>query len=70
MATQAELEAELVVLKAAISTILTGSQSVTTDGRTLTRADLKTLYDEKRELEQRISSSTNNSSKIRLVNFS
>ncbi len=71
MATQTELEAELVTLKAAISKILTGAQSVTSpNGAMMMRATLQTLYDEKNRLEKRITDISNSSSKIRLVNIS
>ena len=70
MATQAELEAELVELKAAISKVLSAQSIMSPNGAQMMRANLETLYKEKRSLEARITSSTNNSSKIRLVNFS
>lgn len=47
MATTAE---QLTSVQAAISKIESGAQSYGEDGRTLTRADLKTLYEREREL--------------------
>jgi len=71
MATQAELEAELVTLKTAINKILTGAQSVTSpNGAIMMRATLQTLYDEKNRLEKRITKISNSGNKIRPVSIS
>jgi hypothetical protein len=42
--TQAEAEAERAQVRTAISNILTGGQAHSSEGRALTRADLRTLY--------------------------
>jgi len=52
----AEKEAELAEVKAAISAVLSGSQSYKIGTRSLERADLKTLRDMKKELEEEIRS--------------
>jgi len=58
MATVAELEARLASVQAAIIAVEGGSQSIGGDGKTLTRADLRTLYAQERALERRIARSS------------
>ncbi len=53
-ATKSELETELAAVKTAISAVLTGSQSYTINGRSMTRANLKELTALKKELEWKI----------------
>jgi len=50
----ATLAERLTSVEAAISAIEGGAQSFTFMGRTYTRADLKTLYDQQRYLETRV----------------
>jgi len=70
MATQTTKETELAEVKAAISTILAGSQSITSpNGAAMMRANLQTLYDEKNRLEKEINALSNSSSKIRVANI-
>lgn len=47
-------EQELVEIKKAISKILNGGQSYRIGNRTMTRADLKTLYDMQTKVENEI----------------
>jgi len=54
MATLAELQAELVAYKAARDAILTGAQSYSIAGRSLTRADLAFVQGHIDGLESRI----------------
>lgn len=50
-------EQELVEIKKAISKILNGGQSYRIGNRTMTRADLKTLYDMQTKVENEIAES-------------
>ena len=50
-------EQELVEIKKAISKILNGGQSYRIGNRTMTRADLKTLYDMQTKVENEIGES-------------
>ena len=50
-------EQELVEIKKAISKILNGGQSYRIGNRTMTRADLKTLYDMQTKVENEIDES-------------
>jgi hypothetical protein len=59
MATLAELQAELVAYKAARDAILTGAQSYTIAGRSLTRADLKFVQEHIDGLSVRIDRKSN-----------
>lgn len=49
------LEEKLTRVQTAIAAIENGGQSVTYEGRSVTKADLKTLYDREKYLEMRIS---------------
>ena len=51
MKSRSEIEAELVIFRAARDAILGGSQSYSINGRMITRADLKTIMDEIKSLE-------------------
>ena len=50
----ATLAQRLASVQAAIEAIEDGAQSVTSNGRTVTRADLRTLYDQEARLERKI----------------
>ncbi len=53
------LATDLVAVETAINTILTSGQEVTTaDGKSLKRADLNSLYEQKSHLESEISRSS------------
>jgi hypothetical protein len=54
MATVAELETDLAAFKAARDAILSGAQSYSIGGRSLTRANLDTILKEISRLEARI----------------
>ncbi len=58
MATLAE---KLTSVQSAIAAIEGGAQSVTQNGRTLTYADLKSLYDREERLERQIDRASNGS---------
>ena len=61
MATLAQLNADLVEVRAAISAILAGAQSYTINGRSLTRASITALYAERSRLELAVSRATTGS---------
>ena len=48
------LAAQLTRVQAAIATIENGAQSISFEGRTITRASLKTLYDREQSILKRI----------------
>jgi len=48
------LAEQLASVQAAIAAIESGAQSTTNDGRTLTRADLGTLYNREKELLNKV----------------
>jgi hypothetical protein len=50
----AEKQAELVVVKAAIARIMTGGQSSTIEGMSISRGSLSTLREERTQLEKSI----------------
>jgi len=53
------LASQLASVQAAITAIESGAQSASINGRQLTRADLKTLYDREASLLRRIDRATN-----------
>lgn len=62
MATLAE---QLTNVQAAIEAIETGAQSIKAeDGRSLTRADLKTLYEREASLQRRIASESDKGRRV------
>ena len=58
MATLAELQAELAAYKAAETAILTGAQSYTISGRSLTRGNLRDIQAKIAEIEARVDRKT------------
>jgi hypothetical protein len=50
----ADYASELIQIDAAITAILTGAQSYSIAGRSMSRADLSALYDRKRWLEAQV----------------
>lgn len=54
MATLAELQAELAAYKAAETAIISGAQSYSVSGRTITRGNLADIQNKIRELEARV----------------
>lgn len=49
-----DLQTKLDRVRAAIEAVETGGQSVSYEGRNVSKADLKTLYDREAYLEQRV----------------
>jgi hypothetical protein len=63
----AEAKAELVQVKKAITAILSGSQSYRIGSRSLTRADLATLYKRQDILEDKVAAFSGGSGRFRRV---
>lgn len=59
-------QAQLESVRAAIATIEGGAQSISVLGRSYTRAELKTLYERERQLEQDVARLERGGSRMRL----
>ena len=59
------LEDKLTRVQTAIATIETGGQSVSYEGRAVTKGDLKTLYDREKYLEMRLARKSRGGIRVR-----